>query len=308
MTDGLDDGARAAPAVDLRSDVLSPPTAGDVRGHDPRPHRLAAARRGPHGRPPRAAWPPPCWASRPRCSCPTRPRPTCSRCTSRAPAARRCSWMSWPTSTSSSGTRSRSPGCCRGRSRRTAATSGRPTSPPSFADDAGGRSPRIDLLVLENTHTFAGGVAIGPDETTALAAVAHDHGCPGPPRRRAPVRCGRGPRRPGGCPGRWRRHRLAEPEQGTVCARTAGCWWATLPTVAAARDLANRIGFGRIHKAGYLAAAGIVALETGIDRLADDHRRARRLGEAMATIDGLRRRPRHGADEPGARAGGAAPG
>ncbi len=36
-----------------------------------------------------------------------------------------------------------------------------------------------------------------------------------------------------------------------------------------------------IGLAGYLAAAGIYALDHHIDRLADDHRRARRLAEAL---------------------------
>ena len=37
-----------------------------------------------------------------------------------------------------------------------------------------------------------------------------------------------------------------------------------------------------MRQAGVLAAAGIVALETMVDRLADDHARARRFAEALA--------------------------
>jgi len=37
-----------------------------------------------------------------------------------------------------------------------------------------------------------------------------------------------------------------------------------------------------MRQAGFLAAAGLVALETMIDRLADDHRRARRLADAFS--------------------------
>ena len=40
----------------------------------------------------------------------------------------------------------------------------------------GGRTPPISTLVLENTHNFAGGVAITSAETTALADVAHRYG------------------------------------------------------------------------------------------------------------------------------------
>jgi threonine aldolase len=41
---------------------------------------------------------------------------------------------------------------------------------------------------------------------------------------------------------------------------------------------------GAWRQAGVLAAAGLVALETGRARLVDDHRRARRLGEAVAEL------------------------
>ena len=38
---------------------------------------------------------------------------------------------------------------------------------------------------------------------------------------------------------------------------------------------------------GVMAAAGLVALDTMIDRLADDHANAKRLAEGLANIDGL---------------------
>ena len=44
----------------------------------------------------------------------------------------------------------------------------------------------------------------------------------------------------------------------------------------AARRVLRRMGAATMHRAGLLAAAGLLALEL-IDRLADDHRRARRL-------------------------------
>ena len=43
-----------------------------------------------------------------------------------------------------------------------------------------------------------------------------------------------------------------------------------------------------MRQVGVLAAAGRVALRTGIERLAEDHRRARRLAEGLAAIDGIR--------------------
>ena len=44
---------------------------------------------------------------------------------------------------------------------------------------------------------------------------------------------------------------------------------------------------GGMRQAGVLAAAGLVALRDGIARLAEDHRRARTLGEGLARIPGI---------------------
>ena len=46
-----------------------------------------------------------------------------------------------------------------------------------------------------------------------------------------------------------------------------------------------------MRQAGILAAAGIVALETMVDRLAEDHARAKRLAEGLAEIPGLELEP-----------------
>jgi threonine aldolase len=51
-----------------------------------------------------------------------------------------------------------------------------------------------------------------------------------------------------------------------------------------ARAYRRMVG-GGMRQAGIMAAAGIVALERMIDRLADDHRRAGRLAEGLAAID-----------------------
>jgi threonine aldolase len=51
--------------------------------------------------------------------------------------------------------------------------------------------------------------------------------------------------------------------------------------MAEARVERQRMG-GGMRQAGILAAAGLVALRTMVERLAEDHRRARRLAEAVA--------------------------
>jgi threonine aldolase len=85
----------------------------------------------------------------------------------------------------------------------------------------------------------------------------------------------------------------------TVAARAAG---ATTVTSCLSKGLAAPVGSllagpadlidrarlerkrlgGGMRQVGILAAAGLVALDTMVDRLADDHRRARRLAEAVA--------------------------
>ena len=52
--------------------------------------------------------------------------------------------------------------------------------------------------------------------------------------------------------------------------------------IAQARAYRSRWG-GGMRQAGVIAAAGLVALETMVERLADDHARARRLADAMAS-------------------------
>jgi len=44
---------------------------------------------------------------------------------------------------------------------------------------------------------------------------------------------------------------------------------------------------GGMRQAGVLAAAGLFALDHHIDRLAEDHRRARHMGEALAAMPGF---------------------
>jgi threonine aldolase len=57
--------------------------------------------------------------------------------------------------------------------------------------------------------------------------------------------------------------------------------------IARARRLRKVLG-GAMRQVGVLAAAGIVALETMIERLAEDHLHARRLAERLAGLPGLR--------------------
>ncbi len=52
------------------------------------------------------------------------------------------------------------------------------------------------------------------------------------------------------------------------------------------RRLRKMLG-GGMRQVGIVAAAGIIALETSVERLPEDHRRARHLAEALAEMDGI---------------------
>jgi threonine aldolase len=49
----------------------------------------------------------------------------------------------------------------------------------------------------------------------------------------------------------------------------------------------HRMG-GALRQSGMLAAAGLYALDHNVDRLAEDHANARRLGDMIGTINGMR--------------------
>lgn len=57
--------------------------------------------------------------------------------------------------------------------------------------------------------------------------------------------------------------------------------------VTRARRARKLLG-GSMRQAGVVAAAGIVALQTGIDRLAEDHQRAQNLADGLRLVGGLR--------------------
>jgi threonine aldolase len=57
-------------------------------------------------------------------------------------------------------------------------------------------------------------------------------------------------------------------------------------SVGEARRWRKRLG-GAMRQAGVLAAAGVVALDTMVDRLADDHSNARTLAEGLAELPGV---------------------
>ena len=149
---------------------------------------------------------------------------------------------------------------------------------------------RATMLLLENTHTRAGGTVMTPQLTVELARAAQSHEAyvhlDGARLLNAAVALGVPVRE------------LAAPANTVALSLNKGLC-APMGTILAGREkvieLAHRtlrrLGGASVHKAGIAAAAALVALDTLVERLADDHRRARELGELLQEIPGLEVQP-----------------
>ena len=137
---------------------------------------------------------------------------------------------------------------------------------------------RAAVLVLENTHNVAGGRAWPLAELEAVAAAAREHGLgvhlDGARLLNAAVALGISPAAIG-----------ASADTVTLClSKGLGCPLGAI--LAGPERLLERawqekhLFGGALRQAGVIAAAGLYALDHHVERLADDHARARRLAEA----------------------------
>jgi len=145
--------------------------------------------------------------------------------------------------------------------------------------------PRTRLICLENTHNRCGGVPLTPEYTDAVGDLARRHGLAvyldGARIFNAAVALGvdvreltRGVDTVSFCLSKG----LCAPVGSLVC--------GTRDFIAEARRNRKIVG-GGMRQAGIIAAAGIVALEQMVDRLAEDHENARRLALGLAEIPGI---------------------
>jgi threonine aldolase len=145
--------------------------------------------------------------------------------------------------------------------------------------------PQTGLVCLENTHNRHSGTCCTPEQIAAVAAVAHGAGVPvhidGARLFNAAVALKREIREFAGpadsvtfCLSKG----LAAPVGSVVCGSAA--------FIQRAKRVRKMVG-GGMRQAGVLAAAGVIALERMVDRLAEDHANARALAEAVATMPGL---------------------
>jgi len=147
----------------------------------------------------------------------------------------------------------------------------------------------VTLVVLENTHNLAGGTVLGVAETRAVIDAAREAGfrvhVDGARIWNAAVALGVSPAT-----------LVAGADTVMTClSKGLGCPVGSL--VVSTREnidrarRARKVLGGGMRQAGILAAAGLVALETAIEGLAEDHAHARLLGQALAGGRGVRVAP-----------------
>ena len=172
---------------------------------------------------------------------------------------------------------------------------------PRMADAPGGHltpehvraavSPRayyksdVSLVVLENTHNLGGGTVQGVAEAQAVVAAAHECGfrvhLDGARIWHAAVALGVPPAAlVGGAD-----TVMACFSKG-LCAPVGSVLASSRERIEEARRARKLLG-GGMRQAGILAAAGLVALDGLVTRLADDHANARRLGQALGQGRGV---------------------
>jgi threonine aldolase len=146
--------------------------------------------------------------------------------------------------------------------------------------------PPTTLLCLENTQNRCGGTVLTPGYTRAISDMAHSHSLKvhldGARIFNAEVALG--------VPAAV----LAEPAD-SVCfclskglsAPVGSLLCGSTEFVTRARKLRKMVG-GGMRQAGVIAAAGIIAIEKMVGRLAEDHESARKLALGIASIKGMK--------------------
>ena len=145
--------------------------------------------------------------------------------------------------------------------------------------------PLTSMVCVENTHNRAGGTIMKPEQLEDLSKVARANDLKmhmdGARIFNAAVALGVDVKE-------FARHvdTLMFCLSKGLCCPVGSIVVGNSEFIDKARKARKMLG-GGMRQAGIIAAPGIVALETMINRLADDHRNARTLAEGLARIDGI---------------------
>jgi threonine aldolase len=145
--------------------------------------------------------------------------------------------------------------------------------------------PISRLVCLENTHNRCGGVALTADYTRSVGELAHARGLSmhldGARIFNAAV-----------AQGVTVKELVGPADSVTIClskglsAPVGSVICGSAEFISKAHRIRKQLG-GGMRQAGILAAAGIVALETMVERLTEDHKRARYLAQGLAFLPWL---------------------
>jgi threonine aldolase len=145
--------------------------------------------------------------------------------------------------------------------------------------------PRTRLVCLENTQNICGGVPLSAEYTRQVAELAHGRGLrlhlDGARLFNAAVALG--------VPAA----ELAGPADSVMFCLSKGLSAPVGSVLCGSAEFihearrARKLVGGGMRQAGVLAAAGLVALQSMIERLDDDHANARRLAQGLAQLPGL---------------------
>ena len=145
--------------------------------------------------------------------------------------------------------------------------------------------PDTGLVALENTHNRCFGSPLSVADTAAVADVAHEHGVPvhidGARLFNAAVALGvpaSSLAAPADSVGFCLSKGLSAPIGSLLC--------GTGEFIERARKNRKMVG-GGMRQVGVIAAPGIVALESMVDRLAEDHENAKLLARGLANLPGV---------------------
>lgn len=145
--------------------------------------------------------------------------------------------------------------------------------------------PRTRLVCLENTQNICGGVPLTPAYVKQVAALAHGRGLKlhedGARLFNAAVALGVDAAELGG-PADSVMFCLSK----GLCAPIGSVLSGPRDFIAEARRNRKQVG-GGMRQVGVIAAAGIVALESMVERLEDDHANARLLADGLREIPGV---------------------
>jgi threonine aldolase len=146
--------------------------------------------------------------------------------------------------------------------------------------------PETTLLCLENTHNRCGGAVLTTNYTDEVCSLAHTRGLKvhldGARIFNAAIALG-----VPACALTQNVDSVAVCLSKGLSAPVGSVLCGSKDFVERARKFRKMLG-GGMRQAGVIAAAGIVALETMVDRLAEDHANARRLAQGLASIKGIR--------------------